>query len=45
VLKANSDEFEILATNEIGEEILGTPAIANGLIFIRTDKAVYAIGK
>jgi len=45
VLKADSDEFEILATNDLGEEIMGTPAIANGLIFIRTDKAVYAIGK
>jgi outer membrane protein assembly factor BamB len=45
VLKADSNEFEILATNELGEEILGTPAIANGLIFIRTDKAIYAVGK
>jgi outer membrane protein assembly factor BamB len=45
VLKADTDEFEVLASNELGEEILGTPAIANGLIFIRTDKAVYAIGK
>lgn len=45
VLKGDSDEFDLLATNDLGEEILGTPAIANGLIFIRTDKAVYAIGK
>jgi outer membrane protein assembly factor BamB len=45
VLKAESNEFEILASNDLGEETLGTPAIANGLIIIRTDKAVYAIGK
>ena len=45
VFKADSDTFEFLATNELGEETLGTPAIANGLIFIRTDKALYAIGK
>jgi outer membrane protein assembly factor BamB len=45
VLKADSNEFDILATNDLGEETLGTPAIANGVIFIRTDKAVYAIGK
>jgi outer membrane protein assembly factor BamB len=45
VLKADSDTFDVLATNELGEETLGTPAIANGVIFIRTDKAVYAIGK
>jgi outer membrane protein assembly factor BamB len=45
VLKADSDEADVLANNDLGEETLGTPAIANGLIFIRTDKAVYAIGK
>jgi outer membrane protein assembly factor BamB len=45
VLDAKADTFEVIATNELGEETLGTPAIANGLIFIRTDKALYAIGK
>jgi outer membrane protein assembly factor BamB len=45
VFKADSDTFEFLAANELGEGTLGTPAIANGLIFIRTDKALYAIGK
>lgn len=45
VLDAKADTFEILATNDLGEETLGTPAIANGFIFIRTDKALYAIGK
>lgn len=44
-LNGNSDEFEVLATNDLGGETLGTPAIANGRIFIRTDKALYAIGK
>jgi outer membrane protein assembly factor BamB len=45
VFKADSDTFEFLAANELGEGTLGTPAIANGVIFIRTDKALYAIGK
>jgi outer membrane protein assembly factor BamB len=45
VLDAKTSEFEPLATNELGEEILGTPAIANGRIYIRTNKALYAIGK
>lgn len=45
VLAADSDTFEVLATNDLGGETLGTPAIANGLIFIRTDKSLYAIGK
>jgi outer membrane protein assembly factor BamB len=45
VIDGKSVEFEVLATNELGEEGLGTPAIANGRIYIRTDKAIYAIGK
>ena len=45
VSKADSDTFELLAVNDLGEEILGTPAIANGLIFIRTDKTLFAVGK
>jgi outer membrane protein assembly factor BamB len=45
VLKADSDSYELLAYNELGEEILGTPAISGGLIFIRTDKTLYAVGK
>jgi outer membrane protein assembly factor BamB len=36
---------EVLASNDIGEEILGTPAIANSRIYIRTDKHLYCIGK
>ena len=45
VFKADSDTFEFLAANDLGEGSLGTPAIASGVIFIRTDKSLYAIGK
>jgi outer membrane protein assembly factor BamB len=45
VLNGTSDEFEVLATNDLGEEGMGTPAIAHGRLYIRTDKALYAIGK
>ena len=45
VVKADTTEFEVLATNDLGEEGLGTPAIARGCLFIRTDKALYCIGK
>lgn len=45
VLDGTSDGFEVLATNDLPGETLGTPAIANGRVFIRTDKALYAIGK
>jgi hypothetical protein len=37
--------FEILAENDFGEYVLSSPAVSNGQIFIRTDKALYAIGK
>lgn len=45
VVSAKADEFEFLAANDLGEETLGTPAIANGRIYIRTDKTLFAIGK
>ena len=45
VLKAESTEFDPLATNDIGEEVLGTPAISGGCLFIRTDKHLWCIGK
>lgn len=45
VLKADTDEFEVLATNDLGEEGLATPAIAGGCLFIRTDKALYCVEK
>ncbi len=45
VIDATDDEYTVIAVNELGEETMATPAIANGLIFIRTDKAIYAIGR
>ncbi len=45
VMSATSDEYEPLATNALGEEVLGTPAIAHSRLYIRTDKTLYAIGK
>ena len=45
VIDGKADTYEILATNDLGEETLGTPALAHGRIYIRTDKALYVIGK
>jgi outer membrane protein assembly factor BamB len=45
VIDGKANEFELLATNELGGETLGTPAIANWRIYIRTAKEIYAIGK
>jgi len=44
VVKAGR-EFEILASNELGESISASPAISNGRIYIRSFDALYAIGK
>ncbi|MBM3776820.1 MAG: serine/threonine protein kinase [Acidimicrobiia bacterium] len=37
-------EFEVVATNPLGEMALATPAIADGSLFIRTVSALYRIG-
>lgn len=36
--------FGVLAQNDFGEYVLSSPAVSDGQIFIRTDKALYAIG-
>ncbi len=43
VVKAGP-EFELLATNSLGEVILATPAISDGMIFIRTLHHLFGIG-
>lgn len=37
--------FELPAENDVDEYTLSSPAISDGQIFIRTDKALYAVGK
>lgn len=37
-------QFEILAKNELGEKSYASPALSNGEIFLRTEKAVYCVG-
>ncbi len=44
VLKAGP-AFEVLAENNLGEYTLSSPAISDGQIFLRTEGAVYCIGK
>jgi outer membrane protein assembly factor BamB len=43
VLKAGP-AFELLATNEMGESTLATPALSEGLIFWRTQGHLIAVG-
>ncbi len=42
VVKAGP-EFELLATNSLGEVIMATPAVSGGIIFIRTLHHLFAI--
>ncbi len=44
VVKAGK-QFEVLASNDLGEAISSSPAIAGGRIYLRTFDALYAIGK
>jgi outer membrane protein assembly factor BamB len=44
VVKAGR-EFQLLATNNLGERITASPAIAGNEIFYRTDSRLYCIGK
>jgi outer membrane protein assembly factor BamB len=44
VVKAGR-EFELLATNDLGERITASPAIAGDVLYYRTDTRLYCIGK
>lgn len=44
VLKGNG-KFEVVAENPLGDRCFSSPAISNGQIFIRGNRAVYCIGK
>ena len=44
VVKAAGD-WQVLAVNELDDEVYATPAIADGRIYIRTRSALYAFGK
>jgi outer membrane protein assembly factor BamB len=43
VVKAGP-QFELLKKNEMGEALMATPAIAGGLLLVRTEHHVWAIG-
>jgi hypothetical protein len=39
-----SKQFELIATNELGEQTYASPALSNGQIFIRGEEHLYCIG-
>jgi outer membrane protein assembly factor BamB len=44
VVKAGSN-YELLATNSVGEVVMATPAISDGIVFVRGLRNVFAIGQ
>jgi hypothetical protein len=44
VVKAVGD-WQVLAVNELDDEVFATPAIADGRVYIRTRSALYSFGK
>jgi outer membrane protein assembly factor BamB len=44
VLKAGRTP-ELLATNDLGERFLASPAIAGGRVFLRSDRTLFAVGR
>ena len=43
VLKASAD-WEVLAVNEVGDEIHSTPALSGGRLYVRTRAYIYCFG-
>ena len=44
VLKAAGD-WQVLAVNELDDEVFATPAIADGRVYVRTRSALYSFGR
>jgi outer membrane protein assembly factor BamB len=38
-------KFNLLAENDLGEEVMATPAVADGRLYIRTSNNLYCFGK
>jgi outer membrane protein assembly factor BamB len=45
VVLAASRKFKILARTELGEKTFATPAVANGVMYLRTQSHLYSLGK
>jgi outer membrane protein assembly factor BamB len=45
VVKAGGEKGEIVAHHEFGETILGTPAIANGALYLRSDRHLWKVAR
>src|SRR5579871_4036670 len=45
VIAASADKMEIVAKNELGEDVYASPAIAGRVIYVRTSENLYAFGE
>jgi outer membrane protein assembly factor BamB len=45
VLDATSDRLNVLARNDLKAPVFASPAIVDGVIYLRTDKHLYAFGQ
>jgi outer membrane protein assembly factor BamB len=45
VVTRSDSKLEVLSRNELNEPTLSTPAISGGRLYVRTDKALYCVGK
>jgi outer membrane protein assembly factor BamB len=45
VLDATSDKLNVLAKNELKAPVFASPAIVDGVIYLRTDKQLFAFGE
>jgi outer membrane protein assembly factor BamB len=45
VVRSGSRTPEILATNEMGERFIASPAISGGRLFLRSDDRLFAVGR
>ncbi len=41
----SGSEFKLIATNKMGELLMATPAISNGMIYVRAEHHLFAIGR
>jgi len=44
VIKAGP-EYELVAKNEIGELVMATPALSEGMMYVRAKEHLFAIGR
>ena len=45
VLDATSDKLHVLARNDLKAPVFASPAIVDGVIYLRTDKRLLAFGE